>query len=179
MALATESHIMIKPLLFVFAASALVGCGTVIDFGPEPGTPGDESYLHYQPELHGPNAPPREAPPEAFRIGASDDSATAGQSASAPAAPGQSTSGQSASAPAAASESTAIPAAPPVLPAPPPPSAAPPAPVSETMFNDAIRRAVAAGEIDRALRLLEEAERLGSQSARPAFIDALEGRDGS
>ena len=160
---------MIKPLLFVFAASALAGCGTgtVIDFGPEPGTPGDPGYWHYQPELHGPNAPPRDG--------------KAGDASDAPASPAADAPGADAAAPDAATPSTAgqpaIPAAPPALPAPPPPSAAPPAPVSETMFNDAIRRAVASGEIDRALRLLEEAERLGSQSARPAFIDALEGRE--
>ncbi|NGX17049.1 hypothetical protein [Wenzhouxiangella sp. XN24] len=154
---------MIKPLLLVFAAAALAGCGTVIDFGPEPGTPGDPAYWHYQPELHGPNAPPR-----------------ANRADNAPASPAAEAPGADAAAPNPAASSAGqpgIPAAPPALPAPPPPSAAPPAPVSETMFNDAIRRAVASGEIDRALRLLEEAERLGSQSARPAFIDALEGRE--
>lgn len=167
---------MIKPLLFVFAASALAGCGTVIDFGPEPGTPGDEAYLHYQPELHGPNAPPRNrtadgrpvapaVPAAAPAPGSSGGSAADSAARSAPTPPA-----------AASSAQPAAPAAMPALPAPPPPSAAPPAPTSETMFNDAIRRAVAGGEIDRALRLLEEAERLGSQSARPTFIEAIEGR---
>ena len=164
---------MIKPLLFVFTATALAGCGTVIDFGPEPGTPGDPGYWHYQPELHGPNAPPRDPPPDGFRIGESNDAEAAGQP-SAPPAPASATASQSPGA-ATAPPAPVAPGAVPALPAPPPPSAAPPAPVSETMFNDAIRRAVAAGEIDRALRLLEEAERLGSQSARPAFIDAIEG----
>jgi maltose operon periplasmic protein len=62
------------------------------------------------------------------------------------------------------------------MPAPAPVTPASPAPTSETMFNDAIVRAVEAGNIDRALRLLEEAERLGSSSARPTFIEALEKR---
>lgn len=135
---------MTKPLFVIIASTALAGCGTVIDFGPEPGTPGDEGYWHYQPQLHGPDAPPRES------------------AGSAPAAP--------------APQATA-PVAQPVLPPPPPPSATPPAPTSEAMFNDAIRRAIEAGDIDRALRLLEEAERLGSPSARPTFIEALNQRD--
>lgn len=159
---------MIKPLLFVFAASALAGCGTVIDFGPEPGTPGDEAYLHYQPELHGPNAPPRNRTADGRPIAPAVPAAEP----AAPAAPGAAPTPPAA----ASSAQPGAPAAMPVLPAPPPPSAAPPAPTSETMFNDAIRRAVAGGEIDRALRLLEEAERLGSQSARPTFIEALEKR---
>ena len=140
---------MYKPGLLILALTALAGCGmtdTLIDFGPEPGTDGDPSFMHYQPELHGPEAVAR---------------AEQQQQAQAPAP-------QQAPAPAA----TELPA----LPPPPPESAAPPAPTSEAMFNDAIRRAVDAGEIDRALRLLEEAERLGSRSARPTFIDALEGR---
>jgi hypothetical protein len=138
---------MFKPALSVLFASMLAGCSTVIDFGPEPGTPGDESYLHYQPELHGPNAPPR---------------------------PGKAT-GDAPAAPAAATETAPAPAAAaqPALPPPPPPPASPAAPTSEAMFNDAIRRAVEAGDVDRALRLLEEAERLGSLSARPTFIEAV------
>ena len=138
---------MFKPGLLILAAVALAGCGmtdTLVDFGPEPGTDGDPSYMHYQPELHGPDAVAR---------------AERQQQPQAP-APQQ--------APAASER--------PALPPPPAETVAPPAPTSETMFNDAIRRAVDAGEIDRALRLLEEAERLGSQSARPTFIDALEGR---
>lgn len=143
---------MSKPVLVLVAGAALAGCGTVIDFGPEPGTVGDESYLHYQPELHGPNAPPREAPRDAIRIGASDD------------------------APVPAEQAASQPAAAPALPPPPPPPAVPAAPTSEALFNDAIRRAVEAGDIDRALKLLEEAERLGSQSARPTFIEAIQSR---
>jgi hypothetical protein len=136
---------MFKPGLLILAVAALAGCGmtdTLIDFGPEPGTAGDPSFMHFQPELHGPDAVAR-----AERQ-------------------------QQAPAPEQAPAATQLPA----LPPPPPASATPPAPTSEAMFNDAIRRAVDAGEIDRALRLLEEAERLGSQSARPTFIGALEGR---
>lgn len=149
---------MSKPALALFASAALAGCGTTIDFGPEPGTPGDEFYWHYQPELHGPNAPPREAPPQEIRIGASDSSE----------APGQPSGSQ----PATSQPQVAQP----VLPPPPPPPAVPAAPTSEALFNDAIRRAVVAGDIDRALKLLEEAERLGSPSARPTFIEAIQSR---
>jgi hypothetical protein len=158
---------MIKPVLSVLAAAALAGCGTVIDFGPEPGTTGDEGYWHYQPELHGPGARPRdtsEAPAAAQTAPAAAPAPTA--AAPAPAAPAP-----------AAPANPAPEAAAPQPPQPPAPAAAP-APTSEAMFNDAIRQAVEAGDIDRALRLLEEAERLGSQSARPTFIDAVGRRDG-
>ena len=151
---------MSKPALALLASAALAGCGTVIDFGPEPGTIGDESYLHYQPELHGPDAPPREAPRDGIRIGESSDSPVPAE-------------------PAAAAPAAAAPApieAAPVLPPPPPAPAIPAAPTSEALFNDAIRRAVDAGDIDRALKLLEEAERLGSPSARPTFIEAIQSR---
>jgi maltose operon protein len=151
---------MSKPLLALVASTALAGCGTVIDFGPEPGTIGDESYLQYQPELHGPNAPPREAPRDAIKIGESDDSPVPAEPAAAAAA-----TGVSAPAPVQAA---------PVLPPPPPAPAVPAAPTSEALFNDAIRRAVETGDIDRALKLLEEAERLGSPSARPTFIEAIQ-----
>lgn len=144
---------MSKPVLALVASAILAGCGTVIDFGPEPGTIGDESYLHFQPELHGPNAPPREPPRDRIRIGGSDE------------------------APAAAQPATPQPAAAPELPPPPPPPAVPAAPTSEALFNDAIRRAVESGDIDRALKLLEEAERLGSPSARSTFIEAIQSRD--
>lgn len=148
---------MSKPVLALCASVALAGCGTVIDFGPEPGTIGDESYLHFQPELHGPNAPPREPPRDRIRIGASDE---------APVPAEQATTQQ------ATTQQTAAP----VLPPPPPPPAVPAAPTSEALFNDAIRRAVETGDIDRALKLLEEAERLGSPSARPTFIEAIQSR---
>ena len=150
---------MLKPGLMIVVTVALAGCGlstgTLVDFGPEPGTEGDESYMQYQPELHG---------PEAVARAEREAEAKAKEAAAAAAAP--------APAPPAAPAAGALPA----LPSPPAASAPPPAPVSETMFNDAIRRAVAAGEIDRALKLLEEAERLGSRSARPTFIEAVGGR---
>ena len=146
---------MSKPVLALVAAAALAGCGTLIDFGPEPGTPGDEGYWHYQPELHGPGAP-------------RDITRTEDQKAKTQA---------SADTPAPQAAPEAAPAEPPRLPPPPPETTPPAAPTSEAMFNDAIRRAVAAGDIDRALRLLEEAERLGSRSARPTFIEAVEQRD--
>lgn len=136
---------MFKPGLIILFTTALAGCGTVIDFGPEPGTSGDEAYWHYQPELHGPEAMARAEQESREAAKAAEQANPAGEA--------------------------------PALPPPPPASAKAPAPTSEAMFNDAIRRAVAAGAIDRALRLLEEAERLGSQSARPTFIEAVEARD--
>lgn len=142
---------MLKHALLAMFTVAITGCGTVIDFGPEPGTPGDESFWHYQPGLHGPDAQPRE-------------------SGAAPVATPVSSAPADATPPAAQQQ--------PVLPPPPPAPAAAPGPTSETMFNDAIRRAVETGDIDRALRLLEEAERLGSRSARPTFIEAVGRRDG-
>jgi hypothetical protein len=135
---------MFKPFLSVLVVGTLSGCGTVIDFGPEPGTEGDEGYWHYQPELHGPGAPPRN----------SQGAAPAAEPAAAPAVPAHAQQ-------------------PPTLPPPPPAPAEAPAPASEAMFNDAILRAVEAGDIDRGLRLLEEAERLGSQTARSTFIEAV------
>lgn len=135
---------MFKPGLIILVATALAGCGTVIDFGPEPGTSGDEGHWHYQPELHGPDAVARQESQSPAPAPAPEQAAPAGDL--------------------------------PALPPPPPASAPAPAPTSEAMFNDAIRRAVAAGDIDRGLRLLEEAERLGSRSARPTFIEAVESR---
>ncbi len=155
------------PVLAAFALAVTAGCGTLsegtlIDFGPEPGTPGDPAHWHFQPQLHGANAPPRDQTRPADRAAAP---AAAPASVNAPAPiPGQ---------------DPASPATPVAVPELPPPPGAPPvtaSPVSETMFNDAIRRAVAGGDIDRALRLLEEAERLGSTTARQTFIEALEAR---
>ncbi|MCL2899546.1 maltose operon protein MalM [Brenneria tiliae] len=54
-----------------------------------------------------------------------------------------------------------------------------PAPVlsdTEDYFNQAIRQAVARDEIDKALTLLNEAERLGVSSARKVFIDSVGNR---
>jgi hypothetical protein len=154
-------------VLAAFALAVTAGCGTMsegtlIDFGPEPGTPGDPAHWHFQPQLHGPNAPPRDETRPAARA-ATPEAVPASATAPAP-IPGMDPA------------SPAMPAAVPVLPSPPPPPAVPASPVSETMFNDAIRRAVASGDIDRALRLLEEAERLGSTTARQTFIEALESR---
>jgi hypothetical protein len=142
-------------VIALLAGCGTLGEGTLIDFGPEPGTPGDPAHWHFQPQLHGPNAPPRDG--------------------SAQATPAASPAEAAATAPVAPAAEAAAPAMP-VLPPPPPPPAVAPAPTSEQMFNDAIRRAVEGGDIDRALRLLEEAERLGSQSARPTFIEALQSR---
>jgi len=44
---------------------------------------------------------------------------------------------------------------------------------SERYFNDSIRKAVKGGNIDKALKLLDEAERLGSKTARQTFIDSV------
>lgn len=47
---------------------------------------------------------------------------------------------------------------------------------TETYFNQAIKQAVNSGDIDKALKLLNEAERLGSTSARPTFISSVKGK---
>lgn len=47
---------------------------------------------------------------------------------------------------------------------------------TENYFNDGIRQAVRAGDIDKALRLMNEAERLGSASARETFIRSVKER---
>lgn len=44
---------------------------------------------------------------------------------------------------------------------------------SESYYNNAIKKAVAAGDVDKALKLLDEAERLGSKTARKTFIDSV------
>ncbi|WP_053276002.1 maltose operon protein MalM [Escherichia coli] len=79
---------------------------------------------------------------------------------------------------------TAAPAV--AAPAPAPAVAAPaPAPVkksepmlndTESYFNTAIKNAVAKGDVDKALKLLDEAERLGSTSARSTFISSVKGK---
>ena len=70
----------------------------------------------------------------------------------------------------------------------PAPAAAPaaaPAPVAksepmlndtESYFNQAIKQAAAKGDIDKALKLLNEAERLGSKSAPATFISSVKGK---
>ena len=47
---------------------------------------------------------------------------------------------------------------------------------TETYFNRAIKQAVKEGNIDKALKLLNEAERLGSTSARSTFISSVKGK---
>lgn len=59
------------------------------------------------------------------------------------------------------------------------PAAAPGAPMlndTESYFNQAIKQAVREGNIDKALKLLNEAERLGSSSARQTFIGSVKGK---
>lgn len=52
----------------------------------------------------------------------------------------------------------------------------PPLGETEAYFNNAIRQAVEAGDVDKALNLLSEAERLGSTSARKTFISSIKGK---
>ena len=47
---------------------------------------------------------------------------------------------------------------------------------TESYFNTAIKNAVAKGDVDKALKLLDEAERLGSTSARSTFISSVKGK---
>ncbi len=47
---------------------------------------------------------------------------------------------------------------------------------TESYFNNAIKQAVKEGNIDKALKLLNEAERLGSTSARSTFIGSVKGK---
>jgi len=47
---------------------------------------------------------------------------------------------------------------------------------TESYFNRAIKQAVSDGNIDKALKLLDEAERLGSTSARRTFISSVKGK---
>ena len=60
-----------------------------------------------------------------------------------------------------------------------PASAVKPVPLendTESYFNQNIRQAVSQGNIDKALKLLNEAERLGSTSARQTFISSVKGK---
>lgn len=80
------------------------------------------------------------------------------------------------SAPVASSAPVTAPAA---VVAPAPAPAAKSEPVlsdTESYFNQAIKQAVAKGDIDKALKLLDEAERLGSTSARTTFISSVKGK---
>ncbi|RWR03112.1 maltose-binding protein [[Pantoea] beijingensis] len=47
---------------------------------------------------------------------------------------------------------------------------------TESYFNNGIKQAVKAGDIDKALKLMNEAERLGSTSARATFISSVKGK---
>lgn len=47
---------------------------------------------------------------------------------------------------------------------------------TESYYNQAIKQAVDKGEIDKALKLLNEAERLGSTSARKTFVSSVKGK---
>ena len=44
---------------------------------------------------------------------------------------------------------------------------------SDAWFNESIKKAVKAGDVDKALKLLDEAERLGSKTARQTFIESV------
>jgi maltose operon periplasmic protein len=84
----------------------------------------------------------------------------------------------SAPAPAATPTNTTVAAAPVAATATPAP-AAKSEPVlndTESYFNNAIKQAVKEGNIDKALKLLNEAERLGSTSARSTFISSVKGK---
>jgi maltose operon protein len=47
---------------------------------------------------------------------------------------------------------------------------------TEAYFNNAIKQAVKRGDVDKALKLLDEAERLGSTTARSTFISSVKGK---
>ncbi|WP_437891206.1 maltose operon protein MalM [Phytobacter sp. V91] len=47
---------------------------------------------------------------------------------------------------------------------------------TESFYNRAIKEAIAKGDVDKALKLLNEAERLGSTSARSTFISSVKGK---
>ncbi|AOF13510.1 maltose regulon protein MalM [Yersinia enterocolitica] len=70
-------------------------------------------------------------------------------------------------------------AQPAVVVAPAPVAAKPAEPMlseTENYFNQAIKDAVKAGDVDKALKLLNEAEHLGSTSARKTFISSVKGK---
>lgn len=83
--------------------------------------------------------------------------------------------GNSSSATAAAQPSVSAPVAAPA-PAMPAAKSEPMLNDTEQYFNDGIRKAVKAGDIDKALKLMNEAERLGSSSARATFISSVKGK---
>lgn len=70
-------------------------------------------------------------------------------------------------------------AAAPAVAAPAPVAAAPAEPMlndTEAYFNNGIKQAVKAGDIDKALKLMNEAEKLGSTTARETFIGSVKGK---
>ena len=81
-------------------------------------------------------------------------------------------------APVAAAAPVAAPAAAPVAAAAPAPAkkAEPVLNDTEEYFNNAIKQAVKRGDVDKALKLLDEAERLGSTTARSTFISSVKGK---
>ncbi len=83
--------------------------------------------------------------------------------------------GSSASTPTVTVGNTATAVAPVAAPAPAP-KAEPMLNDTEAYFNQAIKQAVAKGDVDKALKLLDEAERLGSTSARKTFISSVKGK---
>ncbi|MCS2152290.1 maltose operon protein MalM [Scandinavium goeteborgense] len=99
--------------------------------------------------------------------------------------PGPVTVGNTAAPVYAAPAAAPAPATTAVVAAPVAASAASPAPAAksepvlndtESYFNNAIKQAVNEGNIDKALKLLNEAERLGSTSARSTFISSVKGK---
>ena len=93
--------------------------------------------------------------------------------------PGPVTVGNTAVATAYVAPAAVAATAPSAAPAPTPAPAAKTAPMlndTESYFNQAIKDAVAKGDVDKALKLLDEAERLGSTSARKTFISSVKGK---
>lgn len=79
-------------------------------------------------------------------------------------------------APAAAPATAAVAAVPVAASAAPAAKSEPVLNDTESYFNNAIKQAVKEGNIDKALKLLNEAERLGSTSARSTFISSVKGK---
>jgi maltose operon protein len=83
------------------------------------------------------------------------------------------------SAPAPVVVGSTAPAPAPAAPVAGPAPAAPAEPMlndTEAYFNNAIKQAVKAGDIDKALKLMNEAEKLGSTTARKTFIGSVKGK---
>ncbi|WP_431224751.1 maltose operon protein MalM [Serratia sp. L9] len=81
--------------------------------------------------------------------------------------------------PAPATPPVVVGSAAPATAAPAPVAAAPAEPMlndTEAYFNNGIKQAVKAGDIDKALKLMNEAEKLGSTTARETFIGSVKGK---